>query len=277
MSYLERIFETAREQVTIPNPLIFTGAVRMSGSGGLFNIGVFASAVQGSGIPLARSGTNSAAHRIYADDAGAVLWGSGSVPDIRGTLSRVLLTKNNTGGNIRVFGLMGQVKAYDAYWNGEQVGAVHGRLEIVRSAATLTLGGYGISAAGAFTVETSGAVTNNTNHVLAGVAAISDFKATLTQTGVVPAFLAAKYDTTNWSDATARGTTWTHALYVKSAGYALGFLSGTSYEAGVKVASVTAGVTAGGTVLTFDAVMKIDIAGTAYYVGAFAAGNLGGE
>jgi hypothetical protein len=175
------------------------------------------------GIKVNRSVT--AAFRVYADDGGAVIWGTGSVPDIKGMQSRYMLTEDNTGGNIRAFGLMGQLKAYDAKWNGEQVGAVYGRLELVRSATTMTLGDYGISAGGAFTVATSGAITVGTNHVLAGVVALADFRATLTQTGKTAAFMAAKYDTTNWSDTTAR-TTWGYGLYVPYGAAAVGFQIG---------------------------------------------------
>jgi hypothetical protein len=241
-------------------------------------VGVFNSTTGARAVKVNR--TITAAWRVYADDAKAVVWGTGSVPDIKASLSRYLLTKDNSGGHIRVFGLMGQLKAYDAKWNTEAVGAVYGRLELVRSASTMTLGGYGISAGGFFTVATSGAITVNTYHILAGVAAVSDFRATLTQTGVCPAFLAAKYDTTYWSDGTARGTTWTHALYVKSAGIAFGFLSGTAYEAGVKIASCATALTgtnAAGTTTVWDGVIKIDIAGTAYYVPFMAAGNITGE
>ncbi len=187
-------------------------------------IGSFSSSTIGKGVVLKRSG-QTAAYRVYADDGDAVLYGSGSVPDIRGSLSRVLLTKNNTGGNIRIWGTMGQLKAYDSYWNGEQVGAVHGRLELVRSSATMILGGYGVSAAGAFTVATSGAMTVNTNHILAGVASVSDFRATLTQTGKTAAFLAYAYDTDNWSDGTAR-TKWGYAFYAPAKSASCGLLLG---------------------------------------------------
>jgi hypothetical protein len=144
-------------------------------------------------------------------------------------------------------------------------------------AATLVLGGYGVSSGVLSVVDTSGVMTVNTNHVLAGVAVISDFKATLTQTGICPAFYAANYDTTNWSDSTARAQTWTHGVYVKNAGYAFGFGSGSGYASGAKVASCTVAVTSSGTVLTFDAILKVDIAGTAYYFGGFTAGNINGE
>jgi len=176
-----------------------------------FQTGEFASAAKGSGVAIGPHATK--AKGFYADDAGAVLWATGSVSDLRTTLSRLLITKDNTGGNIRAWGLMGQLKSYDGFWNGEQVGAVHGRLEIVRSAATLTLGGNGISAGGAFTVATSGVITVGATHILAGVAAVSDFRATLTQTGKTVGLLVAKYDATNWSDGTTR-TVWGYGLYV---------------------------------------------------------------
>ncbi len=169
--------------------------------------------VIGSGVILTRSGTNTAASRLYCDDGGAVLWGTGSVPDIRGSLTRTLLTVDQSGGFVRIHSLMGQVKAYDALWNDEVVSAVNGRLEIQRVAATVTLGGHGISAAILGVTATTGTITVNTNHILAGVAAVSDFRATLTQTGKTVAFLAAAYDTTNWSDGTAR-TTWGIGLYM---------------------------------------------------------------
>jgi hypothetical protein len=188
-------------------------------------MGVFHSTKASRAIKVNRSVT--AAFRVYGDDAGAVIWGTGSVPDIKGMQSRYLLTKDNTGGHIRAFGLMGQLKGYDAKWNTEQVGAVYGRLELVRSSSTMTLGGYGISASGAFTVATSGAITVNTNHVLAGVLALADFRATLTQTGKTAAFVAAKYDTTNWSDATAR-TTWGYGIYMPAGSVGLVGLFGAS-------------------------------------------------
>ncbi len=169
--------------------------------------------------------TNTALLRWYADDAGVVLTGSGSVPDIRNSIFRTLLTKDNTGGHIRVHSLMGQVKAYDAKWNTEVVSAVHGRVELVRSASTMTLGGYGLTAAVLGIPSVSGAVTVNTYHVLAGVAAISDFRATLTQTGKVAGFYVGAYDTTNWSDATAR-TTWGYGLLIGNSAAATGISVG---------------------------------------------------
>lgn len=186
-------------------------------------IGTFSSGTAGRGVVVSSSRT--AGYRIYTDDGGVALPTAGSVPDIRGTLSRTLITTDNTSGHIRAFGLMGQLKGYNAKWNTEQVGAVLGRLEIVRTSGTITLGGYGISAAGAFTAETSGTITVDTNHILAGVLALSDFKATLTQTGKTAAFVAAAYDTSNWSDSTAR-TKWGYGLYVKGNAVGCGMLLG---------------------------------------------------
>ncbi|MFH1739426.1 MAG: hypothetical protein ABIH23_10505, partial [bacterium] len=188
------------------------------------NVGAFNSTTQGYGTTLARSGAT-AANRFYSDDGGAVLYGSGSVPDIRGALSRTMLTVDNTGGDIRVHGLMGQLKSHDAFWNDEVVSAVHGRLEIVRSAAAVVLGGYGVSAAVLGIPATSGTITVNTNHVLAGVAALSDFQATLTQTGKVVGVYVGKYDTTNWSDATSR-TKWGYGVFVDPLSSTKGFVMG---------------------------------------------------
>jgi len=186
-------------------------------------IGSFSGTTYGRGVKLSSSRT--AVYRVYGDDGGSVLYASGSVPDIRSTLSRLLITQNNTGGHIRAFGLMGQVKAYNAKWNTEQVSAVFGRLELVQTTGTIAFGGYGISSAGAFTVETSGTITISANHVLAGVVALSDLKGTLTQTGKSVAFLAAKYDTSNWSDGTARSK-WGYGLYVPASAANCGFLIG---------------------------------------------------
>lgn len=176
--------------------------------------GLFSSTTQGAGLKVNRTDATFA-YRVNADDAGAVLWAAGSVPDIKASQSRLLLTKNNTGGKIRAHGFMGQLKAYDAFWNNEVVSALYGRLEIVRSAASVVLGGYGVSAGVLGVVAASGTITVDTNHVLAGVAAIADFRATLTQTGQTAAFYAGKYDATNWSDGTTR-TIWKTGLLIPS-------------------------------------------------------------
>ncbi len=189
-------------------------------------LGKFSSATAGKayGITILRSG-QTAAFRTYADDNGAVLYGAGSVPDLRAGISRMLLTKDNSGGDIRIHGFMGQLKSYDGLWNDEVVSGINGRLEIVRSSATLTLGGNGISAALLGVVNTEGAITVNTSHILAGVAVVSDFKATLTQTGKTVGLLVAKYDTTNWSDSTSR-TVWGYGLYIPAGAASCGIMIG---------------------------------------------------
>jgi len=196
----------------------------------LQSVGAFSSATVGYGVTLTRTSPYTAAHRIYADDKGAALYGSGSVPDIRGSLSRVLITANQTGGNIRLYGSQGQLKGYCATatpgaWNGEVAAGAYGYLELVRASGTMTFGGYGVSAGLMGTVTTSGTITVNTYHVIAGCAVISDFKATLTQTGKTAGFYVTKYDTTNWSDATAR-TTWGYGLLIADSSVATGLYIG---------------------------------------------------
>lgn len=182
-----------------------------------FSLGTFASAAAGSGVEIERA-TYTAAHRVYSDDGADALYGSGSVPDLRGSLSRFLITADQTGGDVRLFASMGHLKAYCATatpgkWNDEQAAGVHGYLEMVRASGTQTFGSYGISAGVMATVENSGAATVDTNHVLAGVAAISKLTSDLTQTGKACAFYAGIYNTAQWSDATARAN-WGYGLYV---------------------------------------------------------------
>ena len=215
-------------------PYAYVGA--MLNSGWSIAEGEFSTGTEGYGVALLRDSLTKI-FGVYGDDGGAVLWGTGSVPDIKGSISRVLLTKDDTGGFIRVHGLMGQLKGYDAFWNDEVVSAVYGRMEIVRSAASVVLGGHGVSAAMLGVVATSGTMTVDTNHILAGVAAISDFRATLTQTGKTVAFFAGKYDTTNWSDSTTR-TTWAYGLYVP-----VGVTGQAAIQLGDKSSTVGYGVT----------------------------------
>jgi len=177
-------------------------------------VGDFKSTTSGGGMVLQRSGAQTAIRRLYVDDAGAVLYGSGSVPDLRGDLTRILLTTDHTGGDVRVHAVMGQIKAYNAKWNDEVVSAVHGRMELVRASGTQTLGGYGVSAPVLGVISNSGAVTVNTNHVLAGLATYSDFDSSLTQTGVVAGVYVGLYDYTNWSDSSRTRVAFGHGIYI---------------------------------------------------------------
>lgn len=180
-----------------------------------FTLGTFSSTAAGSGVEL-ENATYTAAHRVYADDGGDDLMKtSGSIPDIRGSLTRVLVTHDQTSGDMRLFGTMGQIKSVNVAWDDEQISSVHGYLELTRTAGTVTFGGYGVSSGVMATVETSGTMTVNTNHILAGVASISKMSATgLTQTGKTAAFYSGVYDATNWSDGSDARTKWAYGLYL---------------------------------------------------------------
>lgn len=169
--------------------------------------------VYGSGVAISSSAT--AATRVYADDGGAAIAATGSVPDYRTTLARMLFTYDQTSTKIRSYAAMGHVKAYDAAWDDEQVAGTYGYLELARSAATMTFGGYGKSAAVMGCVETTGTMTVNTNHTVAGLAAISKLTSGCTQTGKTCGVLVDIYDTTNWSDGTSRSK-WKYGIYVKA-------------------------------------------------------------
>ena len=183
-------------------------------------VGTFHSTTQGSGIEV--SSTETCAHRVYADDAGAAIVNTG-VGDTRGGLARVLLTVDHSANELRLFGQMGQVKTYNGSWNNEMVGGIYGYVEVVKNQATnLTLGGYGITAALMGCVETSdtgaNAIVIDTNHILAGVAVVSKlaYAGTLTQTGKTVGLLVAAYNSAQWSDSTAV-TDWGYGLYISSA------------------------------------------------------------
>ena len=194
----------------------FTGNMVQTGIASTQIQGVFNSTTQGYGVKLLRASTT-AAHRHYADDGGAVLWATGSVPDLRTGVDRLLVTIDQSGGFTRLFGHQGILACYDGLWNNEVAAGEHGVLQIVNS-ATKTLGGYGVSAGviGQVSTGASSVVVVNTNHVLAGVAAIADLKGTVTQTGKVAGVLVDAYNTSQWSDATAR-VDWGYGVLVKSA------------------------------------------------------------
>ena len=165
---------TTITNTTLNGQAIVSSAIT-SGTTDNIKVGAFASTADGSGSIL--STTRTACARFYADDGGVALGAAGSVPDVRNLLARTLVTEDATGNHIRLYSLMGQVKAYAAtgdvgIWNTEQVAGVYGYLELVRASGTATYGGYGVSAAVLGCIETSGTITVNTNHVFAGVAAI---------------------------------------------------------------------------------------------------------
>lgn len=105
MSYLDRVFETSNEVVTIPNPVSFTGSVSF-GSGGLtvgsgrFSLGTQAN-TSGSGSEV--DSTHAGTLRVFSDDGGHNIADS-----VRGVQSRFLLTTAQSAGTIRA--LQGQLK-----------------------------------------------------------------------------------------------------------------------------------------------------------------------
>lgn len=123
MAYLDRIFETSAEAVTIPNPLTLSGALVLSNT---ISIGTFASAAAGSGIALSSSKT--AAARIYADDGGVALTGT----DIRAGICRLLITKALADRDLTLSGFVGQIKvgAVDISANTSYVAGLRGYLEV---------------------------------------------------------------------------------------------------------------------------------------------------
>lgn len=208
------------------------------------NVGANANAV-GSGVVLARSG-NTASVRFYADDNGAALNGSGSVPDIRGALSRFLLTANHSAGHVRLHGAYNMLASYNGYWNTEVAAGSTGVVQIVNTAAK-TFGGYGLSAGvlGQIATGASSDITVDTNHTFAGVAAISDLKGTVTQTGKTVGMYVGIYDTTNWSDGTSRAK-WKYGIYVKGNSCTEGLSIGefaSSYATGSGVPFSSSGTT----------------------------------
>ncbi|HUU85804.1 MAG TPA: hypothetical protein VM243_20090 [Phycisphaerae bacterium] len=244
-------------------------------------IGSFASIASGSGVELERT-TYTAAMRIYADDGGDDLFGSGSVPDIRGTLSRVLITHDQTGGNTRIFGLQGQLKAAECAWNDEMHAGVYGLFEWTKTAGTaLTLGGTGITAAvmGMISTSESGdnALVVNTNHVLAGVASISKLGGvgTLTQTGSTAAFYAGIYSTA-W-DAAVSPDAWGYGLLIASSVATTGIGIGTC-TTGITIGATTTGVAITGTAtdgikISGICADGIEISGAATTTGLNVSGN----
>jgi hypothetical protein len=217
--------------------------------------------------------SETAAVRLYADDAGTAVAFTGSVGDVRNLLARLLLTTDHSANPVRLFASMGHLKGYNANWNTEQVAGVYGYLELARDTGTMTLSGYGKTSAGCFVVENSGALTVGTNHVLSGVSIISKITSDLTMTGVVAGISIGKYDTTNWSDSTAR-VNFPNAIAISAADNVLYFPTGSSYAAGVKIGSMTA---LGGATHTCSGLVRVNVAGTLYYMPLYAASEVTGE
>ena len=241
-------------------------------SGYNLTVGTFNSTTQGYGSPL--SHTNSGDVRFYADDVGTA-FASGSVPDVKVALGRMLVTVSQATNPVRIYGLMGQVKSYAngtgkiAEWDNEQVAGTYGYLELVRNAGTVVFDGYGISAGVLGCVENSGAMTCGTNHVIAGLAAVSKLTSDMTQTGSTAGVYVDIYDTTNWSDSTARSV-WKYGLLIADScstnGIGIGActtsisLTG-AFTTGISIAAD--GTTALSVTSAFSGTTMISLAGTA--------------
>ena len=190
---------------------ILSGGALAIDPGATITQGVFSS----TGVAgVAVNPANTAGMRVYGDDAGAALTPTGAVPDLKTIAGRYLVTAGQNAVHARVWGVQGLAKIYNALFSEEQIGGVNGRFEAVQAAAgTTTLAGYGVSSGVCGIFATAGTTLVNTNHIAAGVSAIADIKGTCTQTGRVVAFYAGIYDTSQWSDATARAA-WGIGLYI---------------------------------------------------------------
>ena len=195
------------------------------------NVGKHSSTAVGPAVII--SATNTAANRFYADDGGASIAIAASVPDVKNTLFRTLITKDNSAYNGRVHSLMGQLKSVDGEWGDEQWSAVHGYLELVQSSGTITLQSYGVTAGVMATVETQGTFGVVVTHNLAGFAAISKlgYTGTFTDNTNTSGLYVGIYDSTNWSDSPTLDK-WNHGLYVQAAaadkGIQIGEMSSTT-------------------------------------------------
>lgn len=132
MSYLDRIFETAAEAVTIPNPLTFSGAVTFSSTVEGIRAGDSAN-TDGSGIALSAAYTS--AVRVHADTGSAALAESNT----RAAIFRYLVgTAPTAGANISTYGAQCQLKIVaNSNVTGNQ-GGVCGYLE---TSGSITLTG----------------------------------------------------------------------------------------------------------------------------------------
>lgn len=135
------------------NALTLTGGSLTVGTGnnltltkGNFDVGAFHSTDQGSGVAM--SSSNTAAARVYGDDAGVALTDG----NLRVSLSRCLLTAAVTAGTFTLRGGMGHIKSVasivtsghiaglEGYYENAATGVVGGRYTGVRGVADLPSG-----------------------------------------------------------------------------------------------------------------------------------------
>jgi hypothetical protein len=215
----------------------------------------------GEGLAL---GTITTANRFHADDAGAAV----AAGNLKNVLARTNLTTDSANA-ASVRSLYGQVKlqaGVDLTSANSVVAPVFGYLEI---AGDSTLAGQ--VAAVEATIESAGDVTVSAGGEMYGVASRINFASgkSITSTG--------------WSAAYFAGTTggaadlWDSALHLDGVDNLFSCESSTAYEDSVKVADGVAGDTGSEGKVGFDALARVDVAGTAYYIALFDAGSVTSE
>ena len=215
----------------------------LPGAASTFYIAGHHSTTAGTGVALSEAGP-SAAMRVYADDGGvAIGTAAGSVPDVRNSLFRTLITKDNSAFDMRLFSVQGHIKSVNGEWGDEQVAAVYGYLELTQSAGTITLQSYGVTAGVMATVETAGTFGVAATHNLAGLAAVSKlgYSGTFTDNTNTSGVYVGIYNSTYWSDSPSCDK-WNHGLYIAAnsvdKGIQIGELSSTT-QVGMTLVATT--------------------------------------
>jgi hypothetical protein len=210
----------------------------------------------GSGINL---GNVTAGNRFHTDDGGSALTGNR-----RGVLSRLAVIAEHSGA-LSLASICGQTKLVgNVDFDGDYLCGLYGYLEMggtndldlnsTRHAACAIRARTEVG--GSLTIGTAGSY-------LAGVFAELNTTGawTITQTGVLAAFVAAATD--------QRNDLWGSALYIDGADNALGFAAAdTGYTNGIKAVTQTP---TGNT----SHVIRVDIGGTPGYIPVYAAEALG--
>jgi len=216
-------------------------------TGMVIETGSFSSSAS-KGITLSASNTRPVS--ILCDDGGAAMTGN-----IRGLLSRTVVAANHTGA-LSLASITGQAKLVgDVDFDGDYLCGLHGYLEI---AGTSNFGLNEVRHAGCAVrarVEVAGSIEVETaGTYLAGVFAELNTTGayTVTETGVLAAFVAASTD--------QRNDLWGSALYIDGADNALGFnAADASYTNGIKAVTKTP---TGNTSHS----IRVDIGGTPGYI-----------
>lgn len=178
----------------------------------------------------------------------------------------VTITQTN---NVSVFGSWSELYITGDVSLASNGGAVWGNLEMADAGGAITLpGGIGYHAALVGTVLGSDGVSLTSGGILAGAHLDSNLNASATINGI---FAAVSVNTG------AGSKNWAHAMYINGADNVFGFGSGTAYEDGVKVTDGAAGDTGSEGTVGFDALARIYIGSTAYYIALFDAASVTGE